>query len=335
VADSDVVHDAADELYALPPGEFTRARDARVKEIRKQDREAADAIKRLRKPTVAAWALNQLARRRASDVGALLEAGERLRAAQEELLAGGDRSAFQEAAAAERELVAGLSADATAIASEAGERGGGLQEKVAATLHAAALDEETAGELRGGRLVREREAIGGFGAPGGGPVAAAAPARAGAAKEKRPAKARSGRGEAEADGRGRSAGAEEKAAGRGRATRGGAKAEGRGRPGRGAGQPAGRGRAAADDDAEQRRRVSAARTDERHAERELDAAMRALEHAQERADAAEAHAAEAAERARKTAERLKEAKRAATAARKAHDRAARALANAEKGSARR
>jgi hypothetical protein len=163
--------EATDELYGLPPGEFTRARDERAKALRKEgDREAADAVKALRKPTVAAWALNQLARRRRKDLDRLLAAGDELRAAQEELLGGGDRSAFQKAAARERELAAKLSADAAALASEAGERASGLQEKVAETLHAAALDEETADELRSGRLVREREAIGGFGAPGGGPA---------------------------------------------------------------------------------------------------------------------------------------------------------------------
>ena len=186
MAKSDPVDQAADELYGLPPGEFTRARDARAKEVRSGgDREAADAIKGLRKPTVAAWALNQLARRRAKDVERLVEAGEELRAAQEELLAGGDRAALQEAASRERELVADLSAGATAMASEEGERGSGLQEKIARTLHAAALDEETADELRAGRLVREREAIGGFGAPGDGPPPRAKPTKPRPAKRGR------------------------------------------------------------------------------------------------------------------------------------------------------
>jgi len=162
------VEQAADELYGLAPGEFTSARDARAKELRGAgDREAANAVKALRKPTVAAWALNQLSRRKGKDLDRLLAAGEKLRGAQEELLAGGDRSAFQKAAARERELVAELTATAMELA---GEGGTGLEEKVAATLHAAALDEDTADELRAGRLLREREAIGGFGAapPAGG-----------------------------------------------------------------------------------------------------------------------------------------------------------------------
>ncbi len=122
-AKRDPVQQAVEELYGLPPAEFTRARDERAKELRKSgDREAADGVKALRKPTVAAWALNQLARQRGKELGRLLKAGEGLRAAQEELLAGGDRSAFQKAAAAERELVAELTGATREIVSEAGER---------------------------------------------------------------------------------------------------------------------------------------------------------------------------------------------------------------------
>ena len=188
-AKRDPVQQAAEELYGLPPAEFTRARDERAKELRKSgDREAADGVKALRKPTVAAWALNQLARQRRKELGRLLKAGEGLRAAQEELLAGGDRSAFQKAAAAERELVADLTGATQEIVSKAGERpGAGLDEKVSATLHAAALDEDVAEELRAGRLTREREAIGGFGAAGTFDAPADSPSRARSRVPKKPA----------------------------------------------------------------------------------------------------------------------------------------------------
>jgi hypothetical protein len=290
---TDAAERAADELYALPPAEFTSARDERAKALRKDgDREAANEVKGLRKPTVAAWALNQLARQRREDVDTLLAAGEDLRAAQEELLGGGERSAFQEAAARERELVAKLSADGAALAREAGERAGGLQEKLAATLHAASLDEDTAEELRAGRLLREREAVGGFGELGSN--LAPAPGRR---PPKPAAKKESARSKPAARAAAKDAERRERAA-------------------------------ASSKDAERRQRAAAARTDERHARRELEAAAKALEHAQERADAAKAHAAEAAERAKTTAERLKEAKKAATAARRAHERAASALESA-------
>src|SRR5207253_4153617 len=123
------------------------------------------AVKALRKPTIAAWTLNQLARRRPEEVERLLAIGKRMRTAQEALLAGGDRSSLQLASAEERELVAKLTRDATALAGEVSRSAtGSLEEQIRTTLHAAALDEQTAAELAAGRLVREQEAVGLFGA---------------------------------------------------------------------------------------------------------------------------------------------------------------------------
>jgi hypothetical protein len=330
----------ADDLYALPPGEFTRARDERAKALRKEGkREEADAVKALRKPTVAAWALNQLARRRAKDVERLLTAGEKLRAAQEELLAGGDRKAFQSAAAKERDEVAGLAGEAAELAVEAGERPTpALREKISETLHAAALDEETGEELRGGRLVRERAAIGGF----GGMTAAPAPARGRTAPKE-------GKAGSAAGGDARERKARSAAGGEARerkAPKGGKAGASGGKRGKAGGK---RGKASDADtkrraeaerrataerraEAERRQRLAAARTDERHARRELVAAEKATEHAETRAEAARVHAEEATARAKTTAERLKEARRERTAAKKAHARAERALAEAEPGS---
>jgi hypothetical protein len=318
------VEQAADELYELPPGEFTRARDERAKALRKDGhRDEADAVKALRKPTVAAWALNQLAHRRPKEVERLVAAGDELRAAQEELLAGGDRKAFQSAAATERDQVAKLAAEARTLVAGAGESASpALQEKIAETLHAAALDEETAAELRAGRLVREREAIGGF----GGMTAAAPPRSRGATtKSSRPAKTRApgaaGQDAREAAGDGPQPGKAPDDAKRGKASadrkRGKASADAKRRK-------------AEADEAAQRQRLAAARTDERHARRELDAATKAIQQAETRAEAARTHADEANRRAATTEERLKEARRAQTAARKVHARAERALEAADR-----
>jgi hypothetical protein len=156
----------ADELYGLSLADFTQGRDELARRLRKEGRrDEADAVKALRKPTAAAWALNQLARRRPKDIERLLAAGKRLREAHEALLSGGDRSTLQDASAAERELVDSLTRDATAVAAEAGAaRSTTLDESVRNTLHAAALDDQTAAELAAGRMVREREAVGMFGA---------------------------------------------------------------------------------------------------------------------------------------------------------------------------
>jgi hypothetical protein len=170
---------AADELYGLPLADFTQGRDELDRSLRKEGRrDEADAVKALRKPTAAAWALNQLARRRPKDVERLLAAGKRLRKAHEKLLSGGDRSALQDASAAERELVDTLTRDATAVAAEAGTaRSTTLDESIRNTLHAAALDEETATELSAGRMVREREAVGMFGEATAEPRTTAKPPR--------------------------------------------------------------------------------------------------------------------------------------------------------------
>src|SRR5215210_164393 len=132
VAEQDLVEKVASELYGVRPGEFTAARNEEAKRLRSDgEREAAEAVRALRKPTVAAWALNQLARRRGKDLERLLKAGQELRAAQEELLGGGDRKAFQRAASKERDQVAKLAGEAAKLATEAGERATpALREKI-------------------------------------------------------------------------------------------------------------------------------------------------------------------------------------------------------------
>jgi hypothetical protein len=160
------VEHAAEELYRLPLADFTKARDARARDLRREGlRGEADAVKALRKPNLAAWAINLLARRHPENVRRLLEVGSQLREAQEALIAGGGREALDRAAEEERRLVARLTHDATAIAGEASTHGtGALEERIRGTLHAAALDEHTAAAVAAGRLVRDTEAVGLFGA---------------------------------------------------------------------------------------------------------------------------------------------------------------------------
>ena len=87
------------ELYGLPLERFTEERNALVKELRKEGRrEEATEVSNLRKPSVAAWAVNQLVRTQRRDVANLLEAGDSLREAQSQLLAGhGDADALRDA----------------------------------------------------------------------------------------------------------------------------------------------------------------------------------------------------------------------------------------------
>ena len=74
--------DRLTQLFSLEPSEFIAARDALVKELREAgDKEAAAEVKALRRPTVAAWAVNQLARSDPDRIEELVEAGEALRTA--------------------------------------------------------------------------------------------------------------------------------------------------------------------------------------------------------------------------------------------------------------
>jgi hypothetical protein len=193
-----------DKLYGVPLDEFIHDRDELAKRLRREgEREAAERIKKLRKPSAGAWALNQAIRRRRKETEALLVAGERLREAHESLMSGGDPAELREAMQEERGLASELADCAEAIASETGKSGPALRERVRSTLHAATVDEEARDELAQGRFVREREAV------GLGPFGAAAPVAPARGRTKDRAGARgAGRGRAAAgDGDGRSAGA--------------------------------------------------------------------------------------------------------------------------------
>jgi hypothetical protein len=153
---------AADRLYALPLEEFTAARDELGRRLRREgDGDAAAEVKRLRKPSVAAWALNQVRRGNPGQSDELIEAGRRLREAQERLLAGGGSEPLQRAAADERQLVGELARHAERELVAAGRSvSGAVQEKLRATLHAVASDPEAREGLAAGRLVRDHEASG-------------------------------------------------------------------------------------------------------------------------------------------------------------------------------
>jgi hypothetical protein len=145
--------DPIDELYGLPLEEFVAQRDALAKRLRADgDRDAAAGVKKLPKPTRAAWAVNRLARERPAEIAALMEAGEALSGAQEQLLQGAEPEVLRGAADAARRLVDALAGEAPAD--------GPTRDKVRATLHAATVDEGVRAELASGRVAKERSASG-------------------------------------------------------------------------------------------------------------------------------------------------------------------------------
>src|SRR5438034_1904581 len=106
-----------DELFALPLDEFTAARNALAKRLTQDgDAETAEAVRALAKPTVAAWAVNQLARRDPEAVRSLLNVAARVRSAQERSLQG-ERAAdeLRAAQAEERDVIRQLTRGAEAV----------------------------------------------------------------------------------------------------------------------------------------------------------------------------------------------------------------------------
>jgi hypothetical protein len=151
------VADDVDRLYGLPLDEFTRARDELARRVRQEgDGERAAEIKQLRKPSVPAWVVNQLARQRELDVQRLVKAGEQLAGAQAEAIRAQKGDAFLEARRDEQRALQALAAGAREILAGAG-RGEAALDRVLATLRAGSLTEDGRALLRGGRLTEELE----------------------------------------------------------------------------------------------------------------------------------------------------------------------------------
>jgi hypothetical protein len=138
-------------LYTLPLDEFTAARDAMAKQLKRDgDPGAAAAVKALRRPSNAAWALNQVANGEPDVVAAVLDAGAKLAAASD----AADRAAIVEATKAER-AAREAAGDAAMRALDAGgltPGSSGVRQQVLDTLHAALVDDAVAAALRAGTL---------------------------------------------------------------------------------------------------------------------------------------------------------------------------------------
>src|SRR3954464_12036662 len=108
---------AVEELYAGSPDDFIERRTALVAQARAaKDRELAKQIGALRRPTRSAWLVNLLAREDADELGALLDLGDALRAAQEQL----SGAELRRLSAQRRTAVDGLARRAAALGAEHG-----------------------------------------------------------------------------------------------------------------------------------------------------------------------------------------------------------------------
>jgi hypothetical protein len=169
------------ELYGLPLDRFVAERQALAKKLRGEgNKDEAARVAALRKPSVAAWTVNQLARTQGPSIAALFDAGDELQRAQSDLLAGRSAaSALRDAGRREREAVEELTEVARGLLSSDGhEPTQATLDRVGETLRAAALSEEARGEVARGCLARELRQVG-FGAGDGAGLVGGGPGRSG------------------------------------------------------------------------------------------------------------------------------------------------------------
>ncbi|WP_433872153.1 hypothetical protein [Saccharopolyspora sp. CA-218241] len=152
--------DVARDLYRADPGEFVRRRDARAAEAKERGEDRlARAIRKLRKPTTAAWAVDLLATDRDTPLERLSELGDRMRGAQRELDAERLRALTDERS----RLLAELTEAAARRAADAGHPlGDAAREQVENTFTAALSDPDSARAVLAGTLDKPLE-YSGFG----------------------------------------------------------------------------------------------------------------------------------------------------------------------------
>jgi chromosome segregation ATPase len=138
----------ADELYALPQDEFTPSRDGKAREL-KQEKELAAAVKKLKKPSVAAWVVNLFVRRESPQVEQEKTDGQALREAQE----GMDGAELRALTRQRRQLTSAVTQQARSLARDEGVKvTQAVADQVEATLTAAMLDADCAKAVRSGLL---------------------------------------------------------------------------------------------------------------------------------------------------------------------------------------
>lgn len=152
------LHEVEVELYGVPPAEFVERRDQATRDAKQAgDRELADAISGLRKPTTAAWALNSFVRAHATTIDDLLELAGRLRAAVGRGAGDDIRELMRERSRAIAEVVA-------AVRRHAEEHGrplsASVDNQVERTLRAAMASHDDAARVRSGSLATALEASG-------------------------------------------------------------------------------------------------------------------------------------------------------------------------------
>ncbi|MPZ16376.1 MAG: hypothetical protein GEV06_00465 [Luteitalea sp.] len=151
-----------DHLYQVPLAEFVAARNALASRLaRGGNKAAALQVKQLAKPSLAAWIVNQLYWQARPEFDGLIAAGDRLREAQQQRLAGSKTADLHEAMRARQQAVDALLARADALAqSSRAAITPAIRQRAATTLDALAVHGGEGERPPAGRLTTELQPSG-------------------------------------------------------------------------------------------------------------------------------------------------------------------------------
>jgi len=154
----------AGELYGLPLADFTGGRNDRSKQARTDGQpELARQVQALRKPTIAAWLVNQLTRQYADEVNVLLDLGREMRAG----MAGVSGDELRLLTRRRHELISAMVRRAMSLGGS-GRISNDVEADVRSTLEATLSDPQSAETVAAGRLHAALSVSGfGFGGPEG------------------------------------------------------------------------------------------------------------------------------------------------------------------------
>lgn len=154
------VEQIAAELYGMKPSEFIAARDAYAAQARQAgDKQTARRITELRRPTLAAWAANLIARNDPDETERFLRLGQALREAHRTL----DPARLRELSHQQHQVITTLARNAVTLAEEAGQPvTEGVHQEVERTLRAVLADPATAEGWAAGCLVKAGDVSIGF-----------------------------------------------------------------------------------------------------------------------------------------------------------------------------
>ena len=142
--------EAADAVYAAPAADFIATRNELAKQLKADgDQLGSTRLKAMRKPTVAAWVTNLLARNLPDELDDLLALGDEFREATADL--DGDR--LRDLTPKRHRILDKLSKEATRLAGDEGQKvSADVGQKLRETLDAALIDPAAGDAVREGRL---------------------------------------------------------------------------------------------------------------------------------------------------------------------------------------